>query len=137
MNERGTARHPSCESVPNQITADSICGRYADDFLLGFVGPKDEAEEIRERLGEFLEQQLKLTLSVEKTLITHAADDKAKFLGYEITVTREGNLISEDGRRATNGRIALLMPRKVVHKYRDRYSKKGKIIHRTELITET
>src|SRR5438270_6626035 len=27
--------------------------RYADDFLLGFVGPKSEAEEIRGRLGDF------------------------------------------------------------------------------------
>src|SRR5262249_32273938 len=52
--------------------------RYADDFLLGFVGPREEAEEIRQRLGEFLERQLKLTLSAEKTLITHATDDKAK-----------------------------------------------------------
>src|SRR5262249_13191893 len=34
--------------------------RYADDFLLGFVGPGKEAEEIRQRLGEFLASQLKL-----------------------------------------------------------------------------
>jgi len=111
--------------------------RYADDFLLGFVGPKKEAEEIRHRLGEVLEQKLKLTLSVEKTLITHSWDDKAKFLGYEIQVMRCGTLIAEDGRRAANGYIALLMPQKVVHKYRDRFSKKGKIIHRPELTVDT
>jgi group II intron reverse transcriptase/maturase len=111
--------------------------RYADDFLLGFIGPKCEAEEIRCRLGEFLEQELKLTLSAEKTLITHATDDKAKFLGHEITVTREGSLISDDKRRATNGKIALLMPQKVVHKYRDRYSKGRRIIHRSELLADT
>jgi group II intron reverse transcriptase/maturase len=111
--------------------------RYADDFLLGFVGPKNEAEDIRRRLGEFLERKLKLTLSPEKTLITHATDDKAKFLGYEVTVTRNGNLVSSDGRRATNGKITLLMPQKVARKYRDRYSKNGKIIHKAELISET
>jgi len=44
--------------------------RYADDFLLGFAGPKKEAEEIRDRLGEYLEKNLKLSLSKEKTLIT-------------------------------------------------------------------
>jgi len=71
--------------------------RYADDFLLGLVGPRKEAEAIRQRLGEFLEQQLKLTLSAEKTLISHATDDKAKFLGYEITVTRCESLLSGDG----------------------------------------
>ena len=111
--------------------------RYADDFLLGFVGSRKEAEEIRQRLSEFLEQELKLTLSVEKTLITHATDDKAKFLGYEITVTRCASLISDNSRRTTNGNIALLMPRKVVAKYRHRYSRKGKIVHRTELTPET
>src|ERR1700730_5643585 len=88
--------------------------RYADDFLLGFTGPRKEAEEIRQRLGEFLEQQLKLTLSAEKTLISHATDDKAKFLGYEIKVTRCSHLISDNGRRNPNGNIALLMLREVV-----------------------
>jgi len=111
--------------------------RYADDFLLGFTGPKCEAEEIRRRLGEFLEQRLKLTLSAEKTLITHATDDKAKFLGYEVTVTREGSLISDNEKRASDGKIALLMPQKVTHKYRDRYSKGGRIIHRPELLADT
>jgi group II intron reverse transcriptase/maturase len=110
--------------------------RYADDFLLGFVGPKNEAEEIRQRLGGFLEQRLKLTLSPEKTLITHAVDDKAKFLGYEISVTRNGDLLTE-GQRTTNGRIMLRMPRKVVQKYLDRYSKKSKITHCAELLSET
>jgi len=118
--------------------------RYADDFLLGFVGPKKEAEEIRNKLGEYLSQQLKLTLSAEKTLITHASDDKAKFLGHEITVARTESRHSISHRngkdfkfRSANGRIALLMPTKVVHRYRDRFSKGGKVIHRTELLAET
>jgi group II intron reverse transcriptase/maturase len=110
--------------------------RYADDFLLGLIGPKSEAEAIRQRLGEFLQRELKLTLSPEKTLITHATDDKAKFLGYEIKTSRCEHLICDDGRRATNGKIALLMPRKVVQKYRQKYSKKGKIVHRPELTNE-
>jgi hypothetical protein len=58
-------------------------------------------------------------------------------LGYEIKVTRQGDYVSDDGRRATNGYIALLMPQRVVLKYRDRYSKKGKILHRTELLNDT
>src|SRR5439155_13033868 len=60
--------------------------RYADDFLLGFAGPKAEAEEIKTRIGRFLKETLKLELSEEKTLITHAATKAAKFLGYELTV---------------------------------------------------
>jgi AI2M/AI1M-like, HNH endonuclease/Type II intron maturase len=109
----------------------------ATRLLLGFVGPKKEAEEIRRRLGEFLERRLKLTLSSEKTLITHAADDKAKFLGYEIKVIRCGDLITKNGKRNTNGKVALLMPQKVIRNYRDRFSKRGKIIHRAELLADT
>jgi group II intron reverse transcriptase/maturase len=90
--------------------------RYADDFLLGFAGPKHEAEAIREQLAEFLEQRLKLSLSMEKTLITHAVDEKAKFLGYEITATRSNTRVSHTGKRTVNGCIALLMPRETVNK---------------------
>jgi Reverse transcriptase (RNA-dependent DNA polymerase) len=60
--------------------------RYADDFLLGFAGPKTEAEEIKDRIATFLGTELKLTLSAEKTLITHASTGKARFLGYAIGI---------------------------------------------------
>jgi hypothetical protein len=111
--------------------------RYADDFLLGFVGPKKEAEEIRRHLGEFLSQELQLTLSKDKTFITHAGDDKAKFLGYELSATRVETLISQDGRRATNGIIHLRMPREVVQKYQQRFSRRGKVTHRADLLSDT
>jgi retron-type reverse transcriptase len=60
--------------------------RYADDFLLGCIGPKSEAEEIKQKLEVFLREQLKLELSQAKTLITHARTETARFLGYEIQV---------------------------------------------------
>ena len=110
--------------------------RYADDFLLGFTGPKKEAEDIREQLGEFLRLQLKLSLSMEKTLITHAVDEKAKFLGYEVKVTRCNSRVT-NGRRTTNGNITLLMPREVVRKIRRQFSSKGKVIHRADLLQDT
>jgi group II intron reverse transcriptase/maturase len=62
--------------------------RYADDFLLGFIGPKEEAEEIKGRLAQFLRETLKLELSAEKTLVTHATDQAARFLGYEVISQR-------------------------------------------------
>jgi hypothetical protein len=58
--------------------------RYADDILLGFSGPRSEAEEIKQRLGEFLRGSLHLELSQAKTLLTHARTEKARFLGYHI-----------------------------------------------------
>src|SRR2546425_13291456 len=54
--------------------------RYADDFLLGFAGPMTEAKEIKDKITTFLGTELKLTLSAEKTLITHANTDRARFL---------------------------------------------------------
>jgi hypothetical protein len=111
--------------------------RYADDFLLGFAGPKNEAEAIRDRLAEFLKENLRLDLSMEKTLVTHAASEKARFLGYEVMVTRDNNLIADDkGRRNANGGIALLMPRKVVDRYLGQFSGGSTIRHRPELIDE-
>ncbi|HLW02983.1 MAG TPA: reverse transcriptase/maturase family protein, partial [Ktedonobacterales bacterium] len=58
--------------------------RYADDYLLGFVGSKAEAEEIKEGIGTFLRDHLKLEQSQEKTLVTHARTQRARFLGYEV-----------------------------------------------------
>jgi len=55
--------------------------RYCDDFLLGFAGPRHEAEQIREKLRAFLRDELALELSEPKTLITHAVSQAAHFLG--------------------------------------------------------
>jgi len=90
--------------------------RYADDFLLGFAGTKKEAEGIRDKLSVFLGQKLKLSLSSSKTLITHAVDGKAKFLGYEVTVSRSSDKLTDGGRKA-NGAICFLMPVDVVKKH--------------------
>jgi len=133
-------------SEQRKVPAMAICDpdyrrlkyvRYADDFLLGFIGPENEAKEIRARIGEFLRDNLKLTLSAEKTLITHSGDGEARFLGYEIKTVREGSLIASDGRRATNGRIMLMMPLNVVDKYRARYSRGGRVVSRAELLNES
>jgi retron-type reverse transcriptase len=59
--------------------------RYADDTLFGFTGSREEAEDIKRQLGEFLRNHLKLELSQEKTLITHAHTEVACFLGYGAT----------------------------------------------------
>ncbi|GET38416.1 reverse transcriptase/maturase family protein [Microseira wollei] len=60
--------------------------RYADDFLLGFIGSVAEAKEIKEKLRTFLADNLKLDMSSEKTLITNAQKGAAKFLGYSVVV---------------------------------------------------
>ena len=93
--------------------------RYADDHLLGFTGPRAEAEQIRQRLATFLREDLKLELNQDKTLITHARTSAARFLSYEITVQHANSKISRGGRinrgmRAANGKIGLRVPPTVI-----------------------
>jgi hypothetical protein len=102
--------------------------RYADDHLLGFTGPKAEAEEIKARLAAFLRDDLKLELSREKTLITHARTGAARFLGYEITVQH-----SRD-RPHVNGSIALRVPPAVIKAKCAPYLAHGQPERRTELM---
>ena len=102
--------------------------RYADDHLLGFTGPRAEAEQIKDRLAAFLREDLKLELSPEKTLITHARTGAARFLGYEIT-TQHSRC-----RRKVNGVIGLRVPRQVIKAKCAPYFKLGKPERRTELI---
>ncbi len=106
--------------------------RYADDHLLGFIGSKAEAEEIRQRLADFLRERLNLTLNADKTLITHARSQRARFLGYEISVQHNDTKIT-NGRRAVNGTIALRVPPDVIKATSARYRRHGKPWHRGAL----
>ncbi len=110
--------------------------RYADDVLLGFTGPKAEAEEVKRRLAQFLQEDLKLELSETKTLITHARTSRARFLGYEIA-TQHNNRTITNGRRAVNGAIRLHLPRDVITAKCSRYTGRGKPARRPELMNET
>ena len=108
---------------------------YADDILLGFAGPRSEAEEIKRRLGQFLHEELVLELSETKTLITHARTSAARFLGYEITVQYDDRKLTA-GRRAVNGGIRLSVPREVIATKCARYMQRGKPERRPELMNE-
>ncbi len=104
--------------------------RYADDELLGFSGPKAEAEQIKDQLAAFLRDELALELSSAKTLITHARNDAARFLGYEITVRHDDSKITRgqrarSGRRMLNGTIALRVPLEVVKAKCALYRRRG------------
>ena len=108
--------------------------RYADDFVLGFSGPKAEAEQIKESLEAYLRDTLKLELSREKTLITHATSQTAKFLGYELVNQQANDKHDRQGRRSANGRIGLRVPVKVIEQHCQAYMVNGKPAHRPEFI---
>jgi group II intron reverse transcriptase/maturase len=107
--------------------------RYADDTLLGFAGPKTEAEEIKQRLTRFLREELKLELSQDKTLITHARTGAARFLGYEITVQHNDHQVTR-GQRHVNGQIGLRVPRTVIKAKSAPYLQRGEPARRTPLL---
>ena len=105
--------------------------RYADDFVLGFSGPKADTEQIRESLGTFLRDSLKLELSKEKTLITHATSQAARFLGYELVNQHANDQLDSNGKRKVNVRIGLRVPAKVIEQHCLAYMSNGKPVRRT------
>ncbi len=144
MGEREQARklRRQMQQVPSLDPTDPAYRRlhyvrYADDWLLGLSGPREEAEEIKRRLGEFLRDHLKLKLSEEKTLITHARTEAARFLGYEIVVLNNDHKLDRRGHRSINGQIGLRVPADVIRDKCKRYLCHGKPIHRPELVHNT
>lgn len=120
--------------------------RYADDFLLGFIGPKSEAEEIKQQLGTFLQEELKLELSKTKTLLTHARTEAARFLGYGVAIIqkdakRTRRNTNGQGRttkcRSINSRVGLSIPADVLKTKCESYMQNGKAMHRSELEQES
>jgi len=106
--------------------------RYADDHLLGLTGPRAEAEQVKARIAEFLRDTLRLELNDAKTLITHARTQRARFLGYDITVLHDNAKLT-GGHRTANGGIALKVPPDVIRAQCARYRQHGKPWHRTRL----
>jgi group II intron reverse transcriptase/maturase len=111
--------------------------RYADDFVLGFAGPKGEAEGIKERLRVFLQERLKLELSGEKTVITHATSQTARFLGYEIYSAHADSKRDGRNRRSVNGHIMLRVPWDVMTGLCSRYERRGKPDARPDRLEDT
>ncbi len=87
--------------------------RYADDFIVGVIGSKADAEQVKAAIRDFISERLKLKLSDAKTKITHTGE-RARFLGYDITVSRDQTV-----KKVGNGKeqrthsyvVRLLVPR--------------------------
>lgn len=93
--------------------------RYADDWLVGIRGSKEDCESIKNEMSKFLKTELKLELSEEKTLITHSSN-KVRFLGYDISVRRSQQFKPNKlgiKRRTLNGTVELLVPLEKVEEF--------------------
>jgi group II intron reverse transcriptase/maturase len=109
---------PSRVSINPDYRRLQYC-RYADDFIISVIGSKEDASVIKSDIKQFLAETLKLTMSDEKTKITHCKD-KARFLGYDITTMR--NIVFRRDKNGTvnrtgSGMIALYVP---YEKWRDK-----------------
>ncbi len=129
--------HKQRQSMPSKDTNDPAFRRlyyirYADDWLLGFSGSKQEAIKVKEEIKTFLATELKLALSEEKTLITHAKTEKARFLGYDIHVLQQDAKHDRRGQRSINGVIGFRVPDEKMKDKAKLYKKSGKPTHRKE-----
>jgi group II intron reverse transcriptase/maturase len=140
--EAGRALRKQMKTMPSRDPGDPgyrrlrYC-RYADDWLLGFTGPRQEAEEIKACIGGFLRDQLELELSPAKTLITHGRTHAARFLGYEIVVLHADHKHDHRGHRSINAAIGLKVPADVIRAKCAPYLHHGKPVRRTERIADT
>jgi group II intron reverse transcriptase/maturase len=133
--------------IPSQNTQDPNFRRlryirYADDFLLGFIGPQSEAEEIKTALRAFLKDKLHLELSESKTLITHARTEQAQFLGYAVSIYQSDSKLSiRTGTpirtRSINGNVRLGVPFGRTDDLARRYQQQGKPIHEAGVLAHS
>jgi len=73
--------HRATSKGKNQAATQMF--RYADDWIIVVRGTQAQAQEIKEECKRFLQEELGLELSEEKTTITHIIDG-FDFLGYHI-----------------------------------------------------
>ena len=107
--------------------------RDADDWLLGFAGPKHEAQESTSRIRTFLRDALTRGLSASKTLLTHATSPAARFLGSAVRAPHADDKRDRRGQRAVNAAIGLFVPTPVIGQRRARYISDGKPAQRGAL----
>ncbi len=107
--------------------------RYADDFILSYIGTKQEAEHIKAKIGKFLQTKLNLQLSPHKTLITHAKTEQARFLNYTVNAylvndkcTLHPHMLTK--RRSINGHVRLGLPDGLIRQHIAPYMRNGKIV---------
>ena len=87
--------------------------RYADDFVIGVIGSKQDALEVKENVKEFLRDVLHLEMSDEKTKVTHSSK-KVRYLGYDFRVDHSKNVKrcqAGDLKRVWYGKVFLYVPK--------------------------
>lgn len=85
--------------------------RYADDWIIGIKGPHELAIQIKDEVGDFLQNQLKQELDPFKTKVINIRAGKFIFLGYEIFLPRNMKLVKykkKDGKQTVRRSAPIL-----------------------------
>ena len=120
--------------------------RYADDFLIGVIGSKADAQEIMRQVAAFLRDRLRLEASAEKSKVSKASDGTV-FLGYRVCTVSGGRVkrVQFQGRhtltRSATSRIHLVVPHDRLVRFNRRKGygdlSRLKAIHRRYLINSS
>ena len=141
--------HPYYANCNSNYKCLHYC-RYADDFIISVIGSRQDAEQIKADVKNFLSETLKLELSEEKTKVTHSSDF-ARFLGYDICISRSNSIKYNNqgvAKREFSGRVMLYVPKEKwmgklleYHAFKIKLDENGKekwkTIHRGKLINHS
>src|SRR5437016_803787 len=73
---------PSGDPFDDEYKRLYFC-RYADDFCIGIIGSRADAEQIWQEVRQFIEHDLRLAIAEEKSHIRHSKKG-VTFVGYEL-----------------------------------------------------
>jgi group II intron reverse transcriptase/maturase len=117
--------------------------RYADDFIIGVNGSKEDCEQLKKCVGKFLKEHLQLEMPDEKTHITHSTNP-ARFLGYDILISHDLSAAKDKNgvvKRKYRGYVQLRIPNGTIEKViisrkmvKDIDAKQWDMLHRSALI---
>ena len=66
--------------------------RYADDFVVGIIGSKEDAQAVFTEIKQFVEEQLLLNIATDKSGI-HFGKDGIVYLGYILRMESDGKVV--------------------------------------------
>lgn len=114
--------------------------RYADDFVIGVIGSKSDAERIAGIVRSYVEKELRLSIAEDKYHIRHASKG-VRFLGYDVKSYSGQKIIRVKSgscnipQRSVSERIQLIIPKDKIqafakqHGYGDFYNHKPECRH--------
>ena len=109
--------------------------RYCNEWIISFTGTFNEANEIKNKINNFLKNVLNLSAEINIKNSTNKKDP-ARFLNYNIVTQYSSSYIVQNKRRIA-GIITFMIPNDIITKFIKKYSKNNKPIHLPERINDS